>query len=163
MKDANIPTRGRGEDLRGKPKNYSPFKGRKHTKEAREKIRQARLKDGHVPYLKDGKHWLKGRTGAASPNYKGGITPERQKAHTSEKWKKVANLVWRRDNGKCRRCGINKYETKEKNLHVHHIITFANEEFRYEIENLILLCRPCHLWVHSRKNEKKEYIIELDN
>lgn len=29
---------------------------------------------------------------------------------------------------------------------------------RTSIENLILLCEPCHYWVHSKANSKKEFI-----
>ena len=36
------------------------------------------------------------------------------------------------------------------------------EELRAEPDNLVLLCKKCHLFVHSRKNKTSEFIKELD-
>src|SRR5690606_2414531 len=66
LKKFGIPTRTRGGDSSSGSfkKGESIWNGRKHKESTKEKIRQARLKDGHVPYLnKDGVHWLKGISG----------------------------------------------------------------------------------------------------
>jgi 5-methylcytosine-specific restriction endonuclease McrA len=161
LRDARIPTRPRGHNVsefrKGKP---STFKGKKHTEENKQAQRERRLRDGHVPYLKNGVHWLKGRKGDASPNYKGGITPERQAFYGTPEWKKTAGLVWRRDRATCQRCGIQKYNEEGIPLDIHHITSFAVKELRLELSNLILLCEKCHYWVHSRKNINKEFIKE---
>ena len=46
------------------------------------------------------------------------------------------------------------------NLHVHHIVTFANKKLRADIDNLVLLCAKCHRFVHSKKNNNREYTRE---
>lgn len=95
-----------------------------------------------------------GRTGENSSNWKGGVTPERQEFYISDEWKKACSEVYKRDNAQCQRCG------NKDNLHVHHIVTFANKELRADINNLVLLCAKCHRFVHSKKNNNREYTRE---
>lgn len=79
LKKFSIPTRPRGgENSPGSfKKGQSIWTGKKHKKETKDKIRKARLKDGHVPYLKDGKHWLHSVDKENHPRWLGGISPER--------------------------------------------------------------------------------------
>ena len=142
-------------------KDGSPFRGKKHKEETKQLFRELRIKDGHVPYLKDGKHWLH-HDGAVSPNYKGGITPDRQAFYSSEEWSDAVKGVWKRDNAVCQRCG-KKHNSKEARgtFHIHHIVSFQYKPLRASVDNLVLLCRPCHLWVHSRENKEKDFIKEI--
>lgn len=166
VKKFEIPTRKRGAESSGGTfvKGHKKGVGRVHTKETKEKIKQARLKDGHVPYLnKDGVHWLKGKTGKTHPCYKGGLTPERQSVYSSETWSEVVKQVWKRDNAYCQNCG--KHHNTEKNrgnFHIHHIVSFQIKELRTELDNLVLLCKECHIWVHSKKNINKKFIKNYD-
>ncbi len=153
--DYGIPTRKRGHDTRQLFKNGPGFKGKKHTEEFKQKKREERLLDGHVPYLKNGIHWLK-HEGAISPNWKGGITPERQAFYSSLEWRSVAAKVRKRDGGKCVRCGVH---IKGK-MDIHHIHGFAIREQRAVLENLVTVCEPCHMWIHGPKNTKEEYLGE---
>lgn len=166
LKKHNIPTRSRGGDSSSGSfkKGTNLWKGKKHKPETKEKIRQARLKDGHVPYLnKDGVHWLKGVKGKGHPSYKGGLTPERQSFYSSEIWSLAVKNVWERDNAICQNCGKNHNTEKNRgNFHIHHIISFQIPEFRAELSNLVLLCKECHLWVHSKKNINKKFIKNYD-
>lgn len=159
VKKFNIPTRKRGAESSGGTfsKGHKKGVGRVHTQETKEKLRQARIKDGHVPYLKNGIHWLKSE-GAISPMWKGGITPERQAVYSSIEWGEVVKKVWVRDNATCQKCG--KHQSSERHLkfHIHHIVSFANKELRCDFGNLILLCYQCHKWVHSKKNTNKQFI-----
>lgn len=132
--------------------------GRVHTDGTKEKIRQARIKDGHVPYLKNGVHWLKGKKGNIHPSWKGGLTPERQSVYSSREWSEAVKAVWKRDNATCQRCKLHQNEMREKKFHIHHIETFMNREKRCDINNLILLCPTCHRFVHSKKNKLKLFI-----
>lgn len=160
FKADNIPTRPRGSEYgqQFKKGQESAFKGKKHTEENKEKIRQKSLKDGRVPYLKNGVHWLK-HEGAVSPNYKGGISPDRQSFYSSIEWSDAVKKIWERDNAICQRCGKkHNIEENRGTFHIHHIESFLNKEKRADIDNLILLCRSCHLWVHSKKNINKEFI-----
>jgi 5-methylcytosine-specific restriction endonuclease McrA len=162
LKKYEIPTRKRGaESSTGTfTKGHKKGIGRIHTNETKAKIRDARIKDGHVPYLnKDGVHWLKGKSGSIHTCYKGGLTPERQSHYSSLTWAESVKQVWKRDNAICQRCNKNhNTETNRGNFHIHHIVSFQVKELRSELSNLILLCKECHRWVHSKKNTEKQFI-----
>lgn len=53
--------------------------------------------------------------------------------------KEIKELVKKRDNNRCRLCGRNK------NLIIHHIIPNGSSE----PNNLVTLCRRCHVVVHQ--------------
>lgn len=101
------------------------------------------------------KNGMYGRRGENNPNWKGGCTPERQDFYSSEEWKRVARLVKKRDGRTCQRCGASGPDAK---LEIHHIVRFAVVKLRAEPTNLVMLCDPCHVFVHSRNNTKKEFI-----
>ena len=99
-----------------------------------------------------------GKTGEKNPQWKNGCTPERQSIYSSLEWKLLAQEVFKRDNYKCQRCdSAKKYKIP---LHIHHITAFNVKEKRLNIDNLVLLCKDCHNWVHSKDNENKEFINE---
>lgn len=160
MRKYDIPTRARGHNTeylrKGQPKGY------RHSPETIEKIRQDTIAKGKVPYLKNGEHWLKGKRGAAVPNWKGGITPERQKVYNTKKWGKVANKVWQRDNAICQRCSLDyrAVDRSEIQFHVHHIVSFADKKLRFELNNLVLLCSDCHYWVHGKENTEGLFLAD---
>jgi hypothetical protein len=112
------------------------------------------------------KHWgasgsdnpMFGKTGEDNPNWRGGVTPERQAVYASADWKSATKIVWRRDRGTCQRCGKKGYRRGAKLFHIHHVRPFAIVEARTDPSNLILLCNDCHNWVHSSANTNKEFI-----
>lgn len=104
-------------------------------------------------------HHMYGRRGESSPNWKGGKTPERQAFYSSREWATACVAVWNRDDATCRRCGIRK-ERKEQEFCIHHVVSFAVEVLRAEPTNLVLLCVPCHHWVHSRANASRDFLAE---
>jgi hypothetical protein len=160
LKDYGIQTRQRGADYGQLFQKgcESAFKGKSHTLENRKRTRELRLKDGRVPYLKNGRHWLH-EEGAVSPNWKGGVTPDRQDFYSTKEWKSAVAHVFARDKSTCRRCG--SASKLRGDMHVHHVVSFAVRELRSDVSNLVLLCVDCHRWVHSNKNEKKEYTAEV--
>ena len=165
IRDYGIETRPRGSDYGQlfKVGEVSRFSGRSHSVESRERFRQLRLADGRKPYMKDGKHWLK-HDGARPPNWKGGISPERQSFYASEEWADAVKAVWARDNAVCQRCGKkHNTESARGTFAIHHIVSFRVKELRAEPSNLVLLCRSCHLWVHSRQNTDRVFIKDIDN
>jgi len=97
------------------------------------------------------------KKGELNPNWKGGVTLERQEFYISRQWKKVCQDVWKRDNATCQRCFIKRKET-DIPFHIHHIKSFSDKQLRADKNNLLLLCEVCHQWVHSKSNLKKEFI-----
>lgn len=162
LKKYDIPTRPRGgESSSGSfKKGFNLWIGRKHKDESKQKIRDARLRDGHVPYLKNGEHWLRSVSLEKHPNYKNGLSPERQSIYSSLEWIELVKKVWSRDNAICQNCGKHhNIETNRGNFHIHHIVSFQVKEKRLDLDNLILLCKECHKWVHSKKNTNNKFII----
>lgn len=111
------------------------------------------------------KHWgqsgpanpMYGKYGAANPNWNGGISPERQKIHARYQWRAVRQEVLRRDENKCVRCGSGR--SVSKSIHMHHIKSWAkNPEYRFDLANIVTLCRQCHQWVHSKENTAHELL-----
>jgi len=102
-------------------------------------------------------NWMYGRRGTEVPNWKGGCTPERQAFYSSPEWATACLQVWRRDDGKCQRCGVSH---AERLLHIHHIVSFAVRETRADPANLVLLCVKCHRFVHSKRNSAGEFLRE---
>jgi thymidylate synthase (FAD) len=161
LRDYGIETRKRGY---GNPdvwiKKGTKFPNRKLSEETKEKIRQARLKDGRVPYLVNGKHWLK-QEGVHSPAWKGGVTSERQTIYSSPKWKEAVKKVWKRDNATCQLCGKHQSDDKNNKFHIHHLYPFAEyERLRTNPDNLVLLCKDCHNFVHSKKNTELVFMLK---
>lgn len=160
LRDYGIETRKRGTTGNGfKVGQVSPFAGHTHTPEVREAVRQKRLADGRVPYLRNGQHHLKGKRGAETPNWKGGVTPERQAVYGSTEWKKAVKAVWKRDNATCQRCGKHHNTAANRGtFDIHHIVGFEVAELRCEPSNLVLLCETCHYWVHSNDNTERVFL-----
>lgn len=93
------------------------------------------------------KNPMYGRTGSKNPRWKGGCSPERQSFYSSSEWVSIVPQVWEKDNYQCQRCGVSSH-----GLHIHHIRSFADKKHRADLGNLILLCKKCHNFVHSKKN-----------
>ena len=104
------------------------------------------------------KHWgvsgeanpMYGLRGPDNPNWRGGSTPERQAFYASIEWRNIAQKVWMRDKRMCQRCGVRRAGNRA--MHIHHIAPFGVKELRCKLDNLSLLCRECHHWVHSKDN-----------
>lgn len=154
LKDFGIPTRKRGSYSTGVGRKHP---GRKLSEQHKEAIRQARLKDGRIPARINGVHWTKalGRHGAS---WKGGVTPERQAFYASPEWADAVKRVWKRDDAKCQRCGLDHRTTERAVFHIHHIDSFMIRERRAVVSNLALMCKRCHLWIHSKKNIERSYL-----
>jgi len=165
LRDYGIETRPRGSDLSRQWKEgirTTPWIGRKHSDSTKEKIRMARIRDGRVPYLMpDGSHYMKGRRGPMHHSWQGGLTPEREALSHSDEWISVVKEIWKRADAKCERCGKDHRsvdDRKKDGFHIHHIKPFRVKEYRCDPSNLVLLCRPCHNFVHSRNNVSGELI-----
>ena len=164
LKRFDIPTRSRGaESSPGTfKKGHKKGVGRVHTEKTKRKIREKCIERGSVPYLVNGEHWLKNKESKDHLNWLGGLTPERQSVYSSKKWVNAVKAVWKRDNAICQNCGKHhNTEQNRGNFHIHHIITFQNRSTRTKVDNLVLLCKKCHKWVHSKNNINNKFIIKL--
>ena len=160
LRDYGIPTRHRGYGV-DSPQRYLPsMLGHHHSDATKERLRQARLMDGHVPYLQNGIPYMRGRFAELHHNWKGGVTPERQSFYCSQEWKDSVKVIWKRDNSICRRCGLDNRIVDRETIRfaIHHIQGFQNRESRANPDYLVLLCTPCHRFVHSRANTSKEFL-----
>ena len=80
------------------------------------------------------------RVGSKNNRWKGGITPQNQKARASPEYEKWRIAVFSRDNFTCTVCGIRGHH-----LHAHHIKPFSTfKELRFNIDNGTTLCIACH-------------------
>ena len=85
-----------------------------------------------------------------------------QKWRNSEEWDNAKLEVLIRDNYKCVICGAN-----DTQLNVHHIEDASyHPEKRYELSNLVTLCRGCHTDFHcnfKRSFRQKTTKYDWDN
>ena len=108
--------------------------------------------------------WNKGnkgyRAGELNNNWKGGITPEREKQRKSLEYKLWRKSCFERDNFTCQKTGQLGGE-----LAVHHINNFSEfPELRTSIENGITLSKKAHKEFHKIygfKNNTKEQLYEF--
>lgn len=104
-------------------------------------------KKGHIP-------WNKGKpfpqvSGERNYNWKGGITPEKQKIRGSLEYKKWRMKVFQRDRFECVNCGYRSKKSfahgdKKCDIRADHIKPFSlYPELRLSIENGRTLCVEC--------------------
>lgn len=82
--------------------------------------------------------------GESHGNWKGGVTPERNREESTSAYKAWRKAVFANANNKCQKCG-----SSEK-LETHHIKNFSDyPELRETVSNGACLCRKCHKKFHS--------------
>lgn len=116
-------------------------KGKKHTKETKQKMSKTRIKENN-------------------PNWQGGVTSKRILIRNSDKYKTWRKAVFEIDNYTCQKCN-----QKGGTLNAHHIEAFNNNpDLRTEIDNGITLCEDCHKNFHHQygynctKEQFKEFM-----
>ena len=131
-------------------KGHTPWsKTHKYSDEAREKMRQAKLKNPT-------RYWLgknnPTHAGKNNVNWKGGVTPENEKERKSIAYYEWRRQVFGRDKFTCRVCFSKGY------VQANHIYPFrSHKELRHDINNGITLCVDCHKFIFKRE----ELFIEL--
>lgn len=129
----------------------SPRKGIKLSEEIKQKIRETNIRKGirppksygRIPWNK-GKHYKMINKGS----FKKG---EHRSPNTEFKYKNGLGYRHLLENGKLfKSCKICK-EPNIKRLHVHHK---DKNRLNNKLENLLILCRKCHLKLHNRIERK---------
>ena len=91
-------------------------------------------------YVGNGRCRSCSKTGKLHPNYKDGKKQYHYGLSITE-WNKIRFLIYKRDNFTCQRCS-----KKNLILDVHHKIPYRISKNNF-LENLITLCRKCHMKV----------------
>lgn len=106
-------------------------------------------------FVEAGKANLAHGKGELHPNWRGGLTPARQKDYQSPEYRAFVNGVLKRDNYTCQDCGDRNGNGHNVRLEAHHKIPYAERpDLRYEISNGITLCFPCHNKTKRRPRPK---------
>jgi 5-methylcytosine-specific restriction endonuclease McrA len=97
--------------------------------------------------------------GDAHPSWKGGSSHYRRGLD----WKEQAEAARKRDNYTCQRCGIKQSDLigKRKRLDVHHIIPWSISKSN-ALENLITVCRKCHIFLEPRPAEVRAILAQRE-
>ena len=131
------------------------MKGKKHTEETKQKIREhskggneTSFRKGHIP-------WSKGIqrldiTGDKNPNWQGGKSYQGYNRREFNKW--IKREILKRDNYSCKIC--DRKRDLFIPLDVHHIDQDKNNN---NFNNLITLCHICHSKFHNNKLFKEEH------
>jgi len=167
--------RGVGKWLIGKP---SPFKGKTHTIENREKMRLLNIGKKYSKEV-NSKKGLEGnrnpfygkkhseetiskmqqiKYGEKNPNWNGGITSANAKLRNTHENKLWRSSVLERDNHTCVWCGfVGKKGSGE--IVADHIKPFIlYPEIRFAIDNGRTLCVPCHKTTNTYGFNMKNYV-----
>jgi 5-methylcytosine-specific restriction endonuclease McrA len=89
------------------------------------------------------KHW----------NWKNGITPKNTQLRDTIEYKQWRSEVYKRDKYTCVLCKKQNINGERTTLNAHHIKSFAKyPKLRFEIDNGITLCVPCHKLTDNYKN-----------
>jgi 5-methylcytosine-specific restriction endonuclease McrA len=90
-------------------------------------------------------------SGEENPNWGGGFS-----GHDGRLWQKRREQVMERDNRECQECGMSEQKHFEEygcSLDAHHIVparTFDSDEAAHELDNLMALCKVCHVEVEQQ-------------
>lgn len=147
-----IRTASQCQKLRYK-KYEHPSLGKKHTEEAKAKMRA-----NHADVSGDkNPNYGKGLFGSANPNWKGGVTEESNRGRNTDadiRWKVY---VLKRDKNTCQLC-LNS----DTALCVHHIRNWrTHPDLRRDVDNGITLCLACHCSI-SHADRELLYIQQFE-
>jgi len=89
--------------------------------------------------------------GSNNPMWKGGDSDKERRNRDYKRWRIE---VFERDGFTCQGCGYyNGCGKKRRDLNAHHIVGWTESiELRYEVENGMTLCVPCHIKEHTDKS-----------
>lgn len=90
-----------------------------------------------------------------------------KKFYHSKEWKKIRSIVFERDKGLCQKC-LRERDEEVPGDEVHHMIwlrpsNINNPDITLNTDNLILLCKDCHIGIHKASTQKKERAQMVNN
>lgn len=106
--------------------------------------KQHGLKRKTCSYKCMGELYKRSLKSSSNPNWRGGIS---FKTYTLKWTKELRESVRKRDKYKCKICGLSEKSHITK-LHIHHIDFNKKNPSR---NNLISLCKKCHMGIHNAK------------
>lgn len=110
-------------------------------------------------FVEAGKANLVHKSGPEHPNWKGGLTPERQKDFRSPEYLAFVKAVLERDNYTCQKCGARNGNCYTVYLEAHHKISYAERpDLRYDPDNGITLCFDCHNLTKSKRPKTVDFV-----
>jgi hypothetical protein len=141
-----IPTDEQKENSRKRMIGNKLALGRKFSKESIEKISKAKTGKKRKPFSVELRRKMReNNLGSKSRFWKGGITPENDKARRSLEYKLWRKACFERDNFTCQKTG-----QIGGDLQVHHINNFSEfKELRTSINNGITLSKNAHKEFHN--------------
>lgn len=141
-----------------KPKRKGSFYNRTHKEESRIKQSEYRKNSG---LSKGAKNYFYGKCGELSPVWRGGKSTRASVFYASTDWANVRFEVMRRDMFCCKVCGFTPAKTKNA-LNVHHIIPLSVDwGMRLVLDNLITLCKPCHIKTFGKEVELISFFQDI--
>lgn len=146
----------------------SPFKGKKHSNESIEKIKES-IKNHPNRRGPKGKPWSEARKLAQkSRNGKPYKRNPRKKSvikggrEYSPLWNEIRKITYKRDSYKCQECGVKCVDKKSKNtknvIQCHHI---DYDTTNNDLSNLITLCASCHGKTRFKRIDWMNYFSEI--
>lgn len=93
-------------------------------------------------------HPMYGVRGEDHPAWKGGHD---QSWRDGPKWRDARREALERDDFECARCGMSREEHDERfsrDLEAHHITPVFDGGEKFDVDNLVTLCQPCHKRTH---------------
>jgi hypothetical protein len=108
-------------------------------------LKKLKVRTRTKPLLRTREKLRAANLGAKRWNWKGGITPDRVRLRISLDMKLARESCFERDDYTCRSCA-----QRGGKLNAHHIWPFQRfPEWKYEVWNLLTLCKRCHDAFHN--------------
>lgn len=90
-----------------------------------------------------------------------------KKFYHSKEWKRIRAIIFDRDKGLCQKC-LKEKDDEVPGDEVHHLIwlrptNINNPDITLNADNLVLLCRDCHIGIHKASTHKKECVQMVNN
>ncbi len=144
----------------GKPNYSNPCKGQFKTTNCENCGKEVKI--GLTRYNRTKHHFcsnkcagllMKQRTGSNHPRWTYGKYSEDKRLREQPAYQEWRKLVYKRDGWTCQDCG-----KKVRDIVAHHVFSFSEfPSLRYETDNGVTLCRPCHKIRHSEIGIKTRF------